>query len=278
MIGEGSAECERLWHVNEMNGEPVLTLSRIDRPTCLLRRDHEGVWRGAWLEHEKMPIELVPFAQWTPVQDRIEPKRDLLIITIATGKTFNELLEVTGPVLEEYAENVGADFVALTNATQQWWGLEKFRVLEFAKQYERTLYIDADVILRDSAPNLFELVPRGYVAMHDDWPHLPSYDWLWSERAAILGSQGRPMDRMETAWNTGIVLCDRDQADIWQPPLPHSCHHTVRSSSGLRVARGSIRSFKYQPSSIPVLDAKIQRAIASCQDRSLGKLSELQAS
>ncbi len=143
MIGEGSAECERLWHVNEMNGEPVLTLSRIDRPTCHLRRDHEGVWRGAWLEHEKMPIELVPFAQWTPVQDRIEPKRDLLIITHATGKTFNELLEVTGPVLEEYAENVGADFVALTNATQQWWGLEKFRVLEFARHYERTLYIDA---------------------------------------------------------------------------------------------------------------------------------------
>ncbi len=130
-------------------------------------------------------------------------------------------------------------------------GLEKFRVLEFARQYERTLYIDADVILRESAPDLFELVPRGYVAMHDDWPHLPSYDWLWSERAAILGSQGRPMDRMETAWNTGIVLCDRDQADIWQHPLPRSCHRTVRNSSGSRVARGSMRSFEYQPSSIP---------------------------
>ncbi len=131
-----------------MNGESVLTLSRIDRPTCHLRRDHEGVWRGAWLEHEKMPIELVPFAQWTPVPRQNRTQRDLLIITIATGKNSNELLEVTGPVLEEYSEHVGADFVALTNANTAMVGLEKFRVLEFAKQYERTLYIDADVILR----------------------------------------------------------------------------------------------------------------------------------
>jgi hypothetical protein len=218
-IGDGSAECERLWHINEVNEEPILTLSRIDRPTCHLRCDHEGVWRGAWLEHERMPIELIPYARWKPVQDSINPKNDLLIITIAVGKTFRELQEVTGPILEEYAERVGADFVALTNITQQWWGLEKFRVQEYAREYERTLYIDADVILRDSVPNLFEFVPRGYVAMHDDWPHLPDYDWLWNERGAILGSQGVPMDRTETAWNTGIVLCDRDHADIWKPPL-----------------------------------------------------------
>jgi hypothetical protein len=38
----------------------VLTLSRLDRPTCHLRRDAHGVWRGHWLEHERMPIELIP--------------------------------------------------------------------------------------------------------------------------------------------------------------------------------------------------------------------------
>lgn len=60
LIGEGAAECEQRWDVNDHEGAMVLTLSRLDRPTCHLRRDPSGVWRGAWLEHERMPIELIP--------------------------------------------------------------------------------------------------------------------------------------------------------------------------------------------------------------------------
>ncbi|XZE56089.1 hypothetical protein SH139x_002165 [Planctomycetaceae bacterium SH139] len=58
VISEGAAECERVWHVNEVDGQPVLTISRLDRPTCHLRRGPDGIWRGHWLEHERMPIEL----------------------------------------------------------------------------------------------------------------------------------------------------------------------------------------------------------------------------
>ncbi len=218
MVGEGSAECERLWNVNEVDSQPVLTLSRMDRPTCHLRRDNEGVWRGAWLEHEQMPIELIPYAAWIPTTEHISPHKPRLVITIAIGEAFAKLLELTGPILQRYAADCEADFVALTNTTQQWWGLEKFRIQQFAQAYERTLYVDADVILRDSAPNLFEFVKPGRVAMHDDWLHLPSYDWLFAERKAILESQNQPMDFLETTWNTGLVLCDREHASIWDPP------------------------------------------------------------
>lgn len=58
-VTSGAAECERLWHINHVDGAPVLTLSRLDRPTCHLRREPDGIWRGAWLEHERMPIELI---------------------------------------------------------------------------------------------------------------------------------------------------------------------------------------------------------------------------
>ncbi len=60
VISEGSAECERLWHVNHLDEQLVLTISRLDRPTCHLRNDPDGIWRGSWLEHERMPIELIP--------------------------------------------------------------------------------------------------------------------------------------------------------------------------------------------------------------------------
>jgi hypothetical protein len=226
-ISEGEAECERLWHINHVDDEPVLTISRLDRPTCHLKRDGDGTWRGTWLDHERMPIELIPYVQWQPTQEVVKPQKPRLVITVAIGRTFQEIFERTGRILEDYARRCNADFVVLTNPTQTWWGLEKFRIRQFASQYDRTLYLDADVLLRGSMPNLFDLVPAGHVAMHDDWPHLPSYDWLFSERKRMLESQDVPMDTSNTTWNTGIVLCDREHADLWTPPrepfMPTHC-------------------------------------------------------
>ncbi|MBN8602599.1 MAG: hypothetical protein J0M26_16305 [Planctomycetes bacterium] len=58
LIGEGAAECERCWHINQLGDETVLTLSRLDRPTCHLRQRNHRTWTGHWLEYERMPIEL----------------------------------------------------------------------------------------------------------------------------------------------------------------------------------------------------------------------------
>lgn len=57
-VSEGRAECEERWWVNMVDSEPVLTLSRIDRPTCHLRKFDDGSWNGRWLEFEKMPVKL----------------------------------------------------------------------------------------------------------------------------------------------------------------------------------------------------------------------------
>ncbi len=59
-VGEGAAECERRWDVNIDDGRTILTLGRLDRPTCHLQRNGDGIWTGQWLEHERMPIEFIP--------------------------------------------------------------------------------------------------------------------------------------------------------------------------------------------------------------------------
>jgi hypothetical protein len=216
---EGAAECERLWHINHVDGKPVLTIGRLDRPTCHLRRDYEGIWRGSWLEYERMPVEVIPEVEWKPTVDAIDPAKLRLLITVATGDSFRELLKYTGPLMEAYAKRIGADFVAITKPAQDWWGLEKFRVHPFAQAYERTLYVDADVFLTEETPDLFEVVPTGHVAMHDDWSQLPSFEWVFEERRNILQSQELPMDNSKSVLNTGVVMCDRKHASIWKPPL-----------------------------------------------------------
>jgi Mannosyltransferase putative len=57
LVGEGAAERERLWSINTIDGEVVLTLLGENSTTGHLRAD-DGVWRGRWLQCERMPIEL----------------------------------------------------------------------------------------------------------------------------------------------------------------------------------------------------------------------------
>lgn len=62
-VGEGQARLERLWDVRIRNSCLTLTLASTDWPTCHLYRGTDGVWRGRWLQFERMPIELVPWEE-----------------------------------------------------------------------------------------------------------------------------------------------------------------------------------------------------------------------
>lgn len=156
------------------------------------------------------------YAEWWSIAPQ---SSELLILTIATGTQCRKLLEITGPTIEVYAKKCNADYLALTNHTKTWWGLEKFRVYGFAKQYKRTLFVDADVVIKDSAPNIFDEVPRGRVGIHDDYDHLPSTYWMRPEKRDVFSTQGIDGIIQETCLNSGIVLTDQQHADVWKPPL-----------------------------------------------------------
>lgn len=148
-------------------------------------------------------------------------RRDRLVITVATGRIHERLLERdTGPYMQAYADRIGADFVALTGVTQCWWGLEKMRIRPLIEQYERAMFIDADVLIRGGAPDLFNVVPPGHVGMHDDYPHCKAKNglaWLEPARRAMLDSQMVDFYGYPGALNTGVVVTDREQAGIWTP-------------------------------------------------------------
>lgn len=59
-IGEGAAGCELVWKIERTPVGPVLTIyGHHGGATCHLTRMADGVFRGRWLAHEKMPIELI---------------------------------------------------------------------------------------------------------------------------------------------------------------------------------------------------------------------------
>lgn len=167
-------------------------------------------------------------AWFRPVKDTIKGG-SRLVITIATGKA-REWLRVTEDSMREYARIWGADFVVLKDTTQGWWGLEKFRVHEFAKQYDQTLYLDADVLVTEAALTDEYWLPQwSSLGMHNEYGYLPSASWVkpsWREVAKCLGAYISPP--METSLNSGVVYCRREYADVWQPPkLPIPTSHVA---------------------------------------------------
>ena len=164
-------------------------------------------------------------AWFRPVNDTISSGRRL-VITVATGKAREWLRYTEGP-MRAYAEACGADFVALKNTTQGWWGLEKFRVHAFAKQYEETLYLDADVLVTELADeSIFHT--QASVSIHDEFDYLPATSWVEASVLSVSDCIGyRPSSRLFIqSLNSGVVYCKQHGADVWKPPtLPIPTGH-----------------------------------------------------
>jgi Mannosyltransferase putative len=62
LIGEGSADCERSWRIDlDHSGTAVLTIAGRSGPTFRARWHQQfRNWKGQWLDHERMPVELLP--------------------------------------------------------------------------------------------------------------------------------------------------------------------------------------------------------------------------
>ena len=59
IVGDGAADCEQKWIVRKLDGELVLSINGARGAICHLRANGDGVWRGQWMQFERMPIELI---------------------------------------------------------------------------------------------------------------------------------------------------------------------------------------------------------------------------
>jgi hypothetical protein len=58
----GAGALEQRWRLIARGHTPILLIAGEDGDTCWLTRRDDGVWRGRWLRHERMPVELAPLA------------------------------------------------------------------------------------------------------------------------------------------------------------------------------------------------------------------------
>lgn len=133
-----------------------------------------------------------------------------VICTIVSGK-FDAIFNETAVAMREYADKCDADLrIHPADGMDPRWGptphFAKYELFcELAEtDYERVLYLDADVYVRKNAPNIFQTYK--FTAARSEFPHprphtiFAAIDWI---REHI-----HPLWDRDRYYNTGVLLFD----------------------------------------------------------------------
>lgn len=184
-------------------------------------------WRETWdktIRPSQQSVKLI-----NPValpQVTVRPHSQLLVISVAVGDEGRALHSITGDSHREYAKRCHADYVCINGKSicPEWTMMDKFRVRSYAEHYERILYIDADILVRRKAKDLFELYPWEVIGIHDDTGYQRDWDYMFEVRG-VCSTQGLPVPANYRLLNSGIVLFSQQHASIWDPPTQPIPNH-----------------------------------------------------
>jgi hypothetical protein len=162
------------------------------------------------------------------------------IFTIAVGEHFQRMGELTHPTIQAYADRIGADFIVWTDTSGYTIPeYKKMEVRSLLDTYDRVLYVDTDIIIRDDAPDIFDVVPEDHLGMFEESEH-------FDRRATTL----RFMEHIgfdSTKWNgkyynAGLFVCSRCHREMFmRPPVEwddfrdQTFFNTIIADRGIKV-------------------------------------------
>jgi lipopolysaccharide biosynthesis glycosyltransferase len=180
------------------------------------------------------------------------------IVTLCIGETAAKCAAISHPAIQAYAVRIGADFHVITE--RRWPDLhihfEKFQMYDLVMGYERTLYLDSDVIVAPDAPNIFDVAPEGQLAFMNEREHFPDYSDFYENRVSVMREH---VKRLGPGWvwpnsyfNAGVFLIEprfawilKDKPD-WQPDGDQIYLNTLIVDNDLPVFRLPL-AFNYMP-------------------------------
>lgn len=136
------------------------------------------------------------------------------VVTVTYGEEFKDLATVTHPTIKAYADKIDADFIVLDKlGNHKYPHFIKFDIKELLHSYERVLYVDTDIIIRDDAPNLFELVPFSKLGILPENPcgsRDPAFKRFAEEEIGV------PLKFWDGSYyNTGVMVLSKIHANLF---------------------------------------------------------------
>ena len=192
--------------------------------------------------------------------------RENAVVVAMLGAEYAELGKLTLPSLTAYAARLHANFHVL-QAPLYTLGdpelpmpYEKYQLYGFLSVYSRVLFLDPDIIVRATCPNLFDVVPKGQLGAYNVRPYTALHDRAMRKhlkRAGVLEHwDGR-------YFNGGVLVLDRAARPMFDLQLG-VCRHVSEwgEQTQLNVNRVLLDiplfdiGYKFNHTSVPAVSKK----------------------
>ena len=164
----------------------------------------------------------------------------IFTINIKLNEKRGKIYDICEKSQRAYAEKIGADFISITEKQfneNQCPHVEKLQAFELLEKYEKILYVDADVLIKKDAPDIFthekgyfyalseaECIPVdptpqvNEILKHFKIPFFfPKVQKGEHKYKVIGGVEFKvPAPEWPQYFNTGVMLFDRSQINVWK--------------------------------------------------------------
>ena len=141
------------------------------------------------------------------------------VVTITIGEFYEKVASFTHSSLEHYARRIGADFIVWREFAPHVHPAYKkldIRLLLTEDGYERVLFVDTDILIRDDAPNLFSVVPVAAFGAFNEFPFMT--ERADSMREFAGDGQADKWIASGKYFNTGVFHCSQEHVPLFAQP------------------------------------------------------------
>ena len=149
-------------------------------------------------------------------------KSELALCVIPANEYAQKQLEDTKDSLLYYAKKCGADYIELSgDQCEDWPMANKYRLSQVTEVYEKTLYVDCDVLIKQDAPNIFDLTPDNKISIFNELEIHDSHEWIKEEQELVcikLNLEKVERKAGSKMLNAGVMVIPRSVAGYYQQP------------------------------------------------------------
>lgn len=138
------------------------------------------------------------------------PPETRVIVQIAFGDQAKRELDLGGPSVKNYADRIGAAYIAVDELSFQEIPspeFAKFACYDLIQRYDRAMILDCDVVIRAHAPDIFSIVPSDHLGVVFESEHLDRSEWI-NQMQELFGLSPQAVNNRY--FNSGVLVMGRN--------------------------------------------------------------------
>jgi hypothetical protein len=183
-------------------------------------------------------------------------KNKYALVTIAVGDFYQELAQITHPTLKRYADKIGADFIVWDQQKNHAYPhYLKLEIGQLLKEYERVVYVDSDIIIREDSPNILNLVPPHQIGMFDEGRFIPERGPVMAKYLQSFGIDPRTWNGKY--YNSGVMVFSNVHQLLFMKPIDEgdNFYEQTHINMMLHLLKAQVFDIPYKFNRMCALDA-----------------------